>query len=150
MKLSQVMTRKVEFVAPVDSVRQAAEKMRSFDVGPMPVCEAGQVLGMLTDRDIAVRVVATGRNPETTLVKDVMSREVSFCDQDDDVAVAAKLMADRQLRRLVVLDANHRLAGIVSVGDLAMSADGAKLMGPLMEDVSRPAAQNAPKPGHAR
>ena len=146
MKLSEVMTRKVEFVAPVDSVRVAAEKMRSFDVGPMPVCEAGRVLGMLTDRDIAVRVVATGRNPETTLVKDVMSREVSFCDQHDDVAVAAKLRADRQLRRLVILDSDHRLAGIVSLGDLAMSMDGPKLMGPLMEDVSRPARQVAPKP----
>lgn len=149
MKLSEVMTRKVEFVAPFHTVRDAAEKMRSFDVGPMPVCDAGRVVGMLTDRDIAVRVVAAGRSPETTQVKDVMSCDVSFCHQDDEVAAAAKLMADKQLRRLVILGPDKQLAGIVSVGDLAMSADGPKLMGPLMENVSRPAPHAALKPGHA-
>ncbi len=138
MKLSEVMTRKVEFVAPSQSLREAAQKMRLFDVGPMPVCEDGRVVGMITDRDITVRAVAEGRNPETTQVNEVMSPNVSYCHEDDDVKVAAKIMSDKQLRRLVILDTDKRLAGILSLGDLAMNANDPKLVGEVMETVSQP------------
>lgn len=138
MKLREVMTAHVEFVGPTQSLREAAQLMRQFDVGPVPVCEEGRVIGILTDRDIAVRAVAEGRDPEATPVAEVMSRNVAFCHPDDDVDVAADLMASRQLRRLLVLDSDRRLSGIVSLGDLAVRKHDPKLVGKVMEDVSQP------------
>jgi CBS domain-containing protein len=132
------MTRQVESVAPTQTLREAAQMMRQFDVGPIPVCEAGRVVGLLTDRDITVRAVAEGRDPNTTPVAAIMSRDIAFCHPEDEVKDAAKLMADKQIRRLVVLDRDLRLAGIVSLGDLATAGHDPKLIGKVMEDVSQP------------
>jgi CBS domain-containing protein len=144
MKLREVMTRKVEFVEPTQSLREAAQLMRQYDIGPIPVCSAGRVVGMLTDRDIAIRAVAEGRDPKTTAVRDIMSTDISSCGLDDDVKDAAKLMADKQIRRLVVLDAERRLAGIVSLGDLAVGVDDPIMVGKIMEDVSQPSHGTSP------
>ncbi len=141
MKLGKLMTRQVEVVAPSASLRQAARMMRDHDVGPVPVVENGRVVGILTDRDIAVRAVADGRDPEKTTVADIMTRDVDCCREDEDVEAAAQLMSDRQIRRLVVLDREQRLAGIVSLGDLALAVDSPAMVSAVLEDVS--------KPGHA-
>jgi CBS domain-containing protein len=132
------MTQHVEFVEPTQSLREAAQLMRQLDVGPMPVCEEGRVVGILTDRDITIRAVADGRDPDATPVAEVMSRNVAYCHPEDEVEKAAELMASRQLRRLLVLDAERRLSGIVSIGDLATRKHDPKLVGKVIEDVSQP------------
>jgi CBS domain-containing protein len=136
MKVKDVMTKLVEFVRPETTVQEAAGKMKALNVGPIPVCEGDRVLGILTDRDIVVRAVAEGRDTRTTRVQDVMTRDVVCCNEDDDVKQAARLMKDHQIRRVVVVDAKKGLAGIVSLGDIAVDTHDDKLSGDVLEKVS--------------
>jgi CBS domain-containing protein len=137
MKIKDVMTRGVEVVRPDATLQEAAAKMKSLDVGPVPVCENDRVLGIITDRDIVVRAVAEGRDARTTRVQEVMTREVFSCGEEDDVKDAAKTMKQRQIRRLVVLTADKRLAGIVSLGDIAVDTGDDKMSGDVLEKVSQ-------------
>jgi CBS domain-containing protein len=139
MKLRDVMTRDVEIVAPEATLAEAAQKMKRLDIGPLPVCNGDQLLGIVTDRDITIRATAQGRDPASTPVKDVMSDEVIYCYDDQDVKEAAKLMQEHQIRRLIVLNRDKRLVGIVSLGDLAVEAKNDKLSGETLEQVSEPA-----------
>ena len=139
MKLRDLMTRGVEVVDPHDGLPEAAMKMRSLDVGSVPVCDGDRLVGMLTDRDITVRAVAEGRDLSTTLVDDVMTREVVYATEDQEVDEAARLMADRQVRRLPVIDRHDRLVGIVSLGDLAVDSGEDQAAGEALERISRPA-----------
>src|SRR3954471_22910291 len=110
MRVGEIMTRSVECVSPEDTIRIAAGKMRDLDVGPMPVCgDAGRLVGMLTDRDIAVRAVAEGFDPKATPVRQVMTEGILFCSEDQDVSQAAVMMREQQVRRLVVLDSDRKL-----------------------------------------
>jgi len=109
-------------------------------VGPLPICDNDRLVGMLTDRDITVRAVAEGKDPRATRVRDVMTEGVCYCFEDDDVADAARLMKENQIRRLLVLDRNKRLAGIVSLGDLAVETGDEHLAGQTLERVSQPTA----------
>jgi CBS domain-containing protein len=129
MQIRDVMTPHVEVIHPDATLREAAAKMKSLDVGPIPVCDGERLQGMLTDRDITVRATAEGRDPNSTRVRDVMSPEVIYCFEDQDVQDAARMMEDRQIRRLVVLDRDKRLAGIVSLGDLAVQTEDEELGG---------------------
>jgi CBS domain-containing protein len=114
--------------------------MRDLDVGPLPVCgEDDRLAGMITDRDIAIRAVAEGRDPEKTLVRDIMTPKIVHCYKDQDVAEAAHVMEKKQLRRLVVLNRDKRLVGIVSLGDVAVENDDERLAGHTLEAVSEPA-----------
>lgn len=142
MKLKDVMTRNVEVISPDATIREAASKMKSLDVGPLPVCDGRRVLGMVTDRDLTVRATAEGRDPNTTRVREVMTSEVITSFEDDDVKDAAKLMQKEQIRRLLVLDRDKQLAGIVSIGDLAVEAGNDKLIGQTLEQISEPAEPN--------
>lgn len=119
MKVSEAMSRQVEIVSPGDSIQQAAQIMARIDAGALPVGENDRLVGMITDRDIAVRAVGKGRNPADTPVNEVMSREVKYCFEDDDVAKVAENMAQLQVRRLPVLSREKRLTGIISLGDIA-------------------------------
>ena len=136
MKVKEVMTKLVEFVRPETTVQEAAGKMKDLNVGPIPVCEGERVLGILTDRDIVVRAVAEGRDARTTRVQDVMTRDVVCCTEDDDVKDAARLMKEHQIRRVVVVTANKRLAGIVSLGDIAVDTHDDRMSGDVLEKVS--------------
>jgi CBS domain-containing protein len=118
MKILEVMSRDVEVIEPGATLRQAAERLRARDVGALPVCEGERIRGMLTDRDIVVRGLARGLEP-TAPVEQVMTREVAWCYDDDDVEDAAELMRDRQIRRILVLSRARELVGILSLGDLA-------------------------------
>src|ERR671930_45334 len=120
MQLKDVMTPAVEVIAPEASIYEAAEKMSHLDIGPLPVCDGERLVGMLTDRDIAVRAVAEGRDPTTTPVREVMTEKVFYCFDDDDAEHAAQIMRNAQIRRLVVVNRDKRLVGIVSLGDLAL------------------------------
>ncbi len=137
--LRDVMTRDVETVNPEDTLRECAEKMRALNVGPIPVCENGKLVGMITDRDIVVRAVALGHDPASTKVRDVMTDDVETCSQDASVEEAAKLMKDKQIRRVLVLDDNQKLAGIVALGDLSQDGDD-RLTGETLERISEPSS----------
>src|SRR5947209_6996099 len=138
MRVSEVMTRQVECTRPDASLQEAAAKMKSLDVGPLPICDNDRLAGMITDRDIVVRAVAEGRNPQTTKVREVMSSEVIFGFDDQDVQEAARTMQERQVRRLIVLNRDKRLVGIVSLGDLATESGDTHKSGEVLQDVSEP------------
>ena len=123
MKISEVMTSDVETVSADQTAREAASFMLRADAGSIPVCEGDKVIGMITDRDIAVRGVAEGRGPETP-VRDLMSDGIICAHEDDNVDEVVKRMSDEQIRRLPVLDSDQRLVGIVSLGDLARETRG--------------------------
>ncbi len=131
------MSADVQTIGPEDSIEEAAQEMRDGDFGLVPVTEDGQLLGVITDRDIAVRAVAEGRDPSTP-VREVMSEGVVCASEDDSVEDAARIMSDHQIRRLPIVDADEQLVGIVSLGDFAVdSAD----IGPVVEalsDISSP------------
>src|SRR5690348_861519 len=110
MRVSEVMTRGVECIHPDASLQEAAAKMKSLDIGPLPVCgDHGRLVGILTDRDITVRATAEGEDPTAVCVRDIMTPEVVYCFEDQLVGEAARLMEDKQVRRLVVLDRDQLL-----------------------------------------
>src|SRR3954453_16679778 len=122
MLLKEIMTHNVESISPDDTLEQAARKMAELNVGPMTVCEDDPSVGMITDRDITVRATAAGCDPKTTLVSDAMSQDIISCYEDQDVHEAAKLMKEKQIRRLLVQNRANELVGIVSPGHLATEA----------------------------
>jgi CBS domain-containing protein len=121
MEIREVMTSDVCVTSPNDTIQQAASQMRELDIGVLPVGEGDRLLGMVTDRDIAVRGIGEGRGPSTK-VREVMTEEVKYCFDDEDVLHVAKNMAEIQVRRLPVMNRAKRLVGIVSIGDLATQA----------------------------
>lgn len=139
MHVGDVMTRNVEVVSPDTTLQEAAEKMKELDVGPLPVCDHGRLVGMITDRDITVRSTAEGYDPWTTKVSDAMTAEVNCCFEDQDVAEAARLMKQQGVRRLVVLDRNRKMVGIVSLGDLAVHVGDEQMSSETLERISEPA-----------
>jgi CBS domain-containing protein len=120
MRVSEAMTREVRVCTPGSSIRECAKVMAEIDAGALPVGENDRLVGMITDRDIAIRGVAAGKGPDTP-VRDVMSVEVKYCYQDEELDHVAKNMADIQVRRLPVVDRDKRLVGILSLGDLALN-----------------------------
>jgi len=139
MKVKDVMTKGAECVRPDDTLQEAARKMKTLDIGPLPVCgDNDRLAGMLTDRDIVVRAVAEGRDVRTAKVRDAMSEGISYCFEDDDVTEAARQMRDKQIRRLAVLNRDQRLTGIVSLGDLAVETGDKALSGETLQQVSQP------------
>jgi CBS domain-containing protein len=143
MLLKDLMTRSVQDIPPQASLREAAERMRSLDVGALPVCDAEKFVGIITDRDITIRAVAQGHDPNQSRVSDVMTTPMVFCYEDDDVDKAAKLMEQRQIRRLPVFDHAQRLCGIISLGDIATRNSDDRLSGEVLEQVSEPAFPQA-------
>ena len=136
MKISEVMTPNVETVSPDQTAREAASFMLRAEAGSIPVCEGDKVVGIITDRDIAVRGVAEGRGPET-LVRELMSDGIICAHEDDDVDHVARRMSDEQIRRLPVLDSDDKLVGIVSLGDLARET-ASETAHEALEGVSQP------------
>ncbi len=120
-QVRDVMTRNVATIQPDTTLQEAARQMEATDVGPLPVVEGDRVVGMLTDRDIIIRGVGGGRDPQSTSVRDVMTTELVSCTEDSDVREAARLMQENQLKRLVVLGPNQDLVGIISLADLPVS-----------------------------
>src|SRR5262245_29592639 len=115
MQVSEAMTPEVISVASEATLMEAARLMRGLDIGPLPVSDHGRLVGVVTDRDITVRATAEGRDPRATQVQEVMTQEVVCCRDDDDVEKVARLMQQSQLRRLLVVDGERRLVGIVSL-----------------------------------
>lgn len=122
--VSEIMSTDVQVIEPQDTLRHAARLMQDRDVGALPVWDGNRLLGMLTDRDITIRCVAVGLDPAQTCVSDVMTADVEFCTSDQDTEEVMRLMGDQQVRRLPVLNAEGKLVGIVSLGDLAVRQNG--------------------------
>jgi CBS domain-containing protein len=123
MKVCDIMTRDVHLASPSQKLREAASEMEKSDIGVLPVGENDRLVGMITDRDIAVRGISHGLGPDAP-VRDVMSSDVRYCFEDDDIDDLAQNMADEQIRRMPVLNHDKRLVGIISLCDLAVSQDG--------------------------
>ena len=140
MQVFEAMTPNVVSVLPDTTLVDAALAMKNLDVGPLPVVEEGCLVGVITDRDITVRATAEGWDPRTARVREAMSREVVTCREGDDVRNAARLMQDTQLRRLLVVDGEGNLTGIVSLGDLVLQTGDDRLAGETLEKVSEPTA----------
>lgn len=140
MRVREVMTEGVECVRPRDSIAHAAERMRQLNVGSMPVCgEDNQLTGIITDRDITIRATADGCDPRNTCVCDVMTHDIVYGFDDEDVVDAAQLMEQQQIRRLPIMDRDKRLVGILSLGDLAVRGANEELSGEALEAISQPA-----------
>jgi CBS domain-containing protein len=143
MLLREMMTARIEDIAADATLAQAAETMKRLDIGAIPVRENDRLVGMITDRDIAVRAVAEGRDSKTMPVREAMSRDLCFCYEDQSVESAAKLMQEKQIRRLAVFDRSERAVGMVSLGDLAVRNHDDRLSGEVLERVSNPSRPHA-------
>jgi len=138
MTVKELMHEKVETVKPDDTVKHAAIVMEACEIGPLPVCDGQKMVGIVTDRDITVRAVAAGRDPNTTSVREVMTAEtIATCRPEQSVDEAVELMRRHEVRRLPVLDDGKRLVGIVALADLAQHT-GARTSGEAVQAVSRP------------
>lgn len=141
MNISQVMTRDVRVASPGDTLQMAAQIMKEYDFGLLPVGENEQLVGMLSDRDITIRAVAEGLSPQETEVQEVMTAEVKYICDDEPIEAAARYMSELQVRRLPVVDRDRRLVGIVSLGDLSLSEQNASEQTPAgaaLSSISEP------------
>jgi len=141
MKVSECMTREVRIANPAETLREAAQLMAELDAGFLPVGENDRLIGIITDRDITVRAVGTGRPPDAK-VRDVMSQEVKYCYADDDVDDILYNMAELQVRRLPVVDRDKRLVGVISISDLAINGQNERT-GETLGEIARPSGMHS-------
>jgi CBS domain-containing protein len=145
MRVSDAMTREVRVASPGQSIRDVAKIMAEIDAGVLPVGDNDRLVGMITDRDIAIRAVAQGKGPDTP-VREVMSTEtVLYCYEDEDLAHVASNMGEQQVRRLPVVNREKRLVGIVSLGDMVQTE--ARSANKAVKGVTKPGAQHNQTPG---
>jgi CBS domain-containing protein len=137
MKVKDAMTRDVRMTRPDQRIRDAALLMAELDIGVLPVEENDKLIGMITDRDIAVRAVADGRGPDTP-IREVMTREVLYCFEDQTLDEVSQNMADKRVRRMPVMNRHKRLVGILSLGDLAQYEQAQDEAGEALGGISRP------------
>jgi CBS domain-containing protein len=143
MRVSEAMKRDVKLARPDQTIQEAAKLMCDIDAGVLPVGDNDRLVGMITDRDIAVRAVARGKGPET-VVRDVMSAEVKYCFEDEEVEHVARNMGNQQLRRLPVLNRDKRLVGILSLGDVAITQAADKAtVGEVLRGISKTGGEHS-------
>lgn len=135
-QLKEVMTRDVTVISPDTTIGDAAKKMRDGDFGMLPVGENDRMIGAISDRDIAIRAVAEGKGPKTA-VRDVMSHGIAWAYEDDSVEKAAKIMSERQVRRLPIVNRDKRLVGIVALGDFAVTGSEIKPASEALSGISK-------------
>ena len=139
MLVQEIMTCNAETIDADATLIQAAQKMKQLEVGALPVWDSGQLAGMITDRDIAIRGTAKGMDPATTCVDEIMSPQVYYCFQDDDIHEAAEMMEEKSIHRLLVLDENDEPVGFVSLADFAVKCQDERLAWEILEKISEPA-----------
>jgi CBS domain-containing protein len=147
MKVSDCMTRDVRVASPTQTLREAARLMAELDVGVLPVGENDQLIGMITDRDIAVRAVAAGLGPDTA-VSEVMTDSVMYCFADQSLEEVSRNMGDIQVRRLPVVDREKRLVGIISLSDIAQGDDAIEEAGEALRDIAQPGGEHSQSAAH--
>lgn len=136
MRVREIMHPKAKVINFSHTVEEAARLMETEDCGSIPVERDDKMVGMVTDRDIAIRVVAHGKDPRKTKVSEIMSEGIDYCFEDDDITAASQKMTGRQHRRLPVVDKNKRLVGMLSLGDIASKANDANLSHEILSKVS--------------
>lgn len=139
MKVREIMTGSVECIPPDTTISKVAEKMRDMDIGFLPICENDRLVGAVTDRDITIRSVAQGRDPRLAPVKDIMSLQAFYCYEDDDVQNVARKMEDKEVRRMLILNRQKKLVGIVSIGDIARASGDQNLVGEMLGHIAEAA-----------
>jgi CBS domain-containing protein len=141
MLVQDIMSKDVEVLNPRATVVEAARKMRDLDVGMMPVCDGEKIQGVITDRDIVINVIAEGKDCRSVAVQDCIQGSPKWVYADSDVDEAARLMEDEQIRRLIVVDRNKKLVGVLSLGDIATRGDE-DMAGNALEEISQPTMHN--------
>ncbi len=136
MQIKEIMTSNVKVVEPTANLRTAASIMDEIDAGSLIVCDGERLLGLVTDRDIVIRSISAGYDPNTALVRDAMTSPIDYCFENQSIEEVASIMKDKQVRRLPVIDQNKKLVGIVSLGDLATAAQDQKLTAEVTKSVS--------------
>jgi CBS domain-containing protein len=136
MKVREVMSKTPEFVPPTMNLWEASNEMSKYEFGFLPVGENDKLIGTITDRDIIIRGIAKHKNPDKTLVKDLMTSDVHYCFEEDDIQKAAELMKKEQVRRLIVLNKDKRMTGILSTGDIARNTEDTQLLGTILKMIS--------------
>lgn len=136
MLAKDVMSRKPEFLPPTATIKEAATKMLAHDYGFVPIGENDRLIGAITDRDIVTRALANGKDVTKITLRDVMSKGIQYCLETDDISQVAQKMEKLQIRRLVVLNKDKRMTGIISLGDIAIKAKNPKLCNELIDAVS--------------
>src|SRR6185436_13441535 len=136
-RLSEVMTKNVQVISPEATIKEAAQQMRGGDFGMLPVGENDRMIGSISDRDIAIRAIAEGKD-STTKVRDVMSDGIVWAYESDSVEDAAKLMSEHQVRRLPVVNSEKRLVGIVALGDFAVDSEDIDQAAEALSETSKP------------
>lgn len=139
MNVSEIMTINVEMCNVNDTISQVSKQMKQLNIGVLPVIENGQIVGVITDRDIIIRGVAQDRNTNQMTAGEAMTPNILSCSEDTDLETAARIMEENKVRRLFVEDSDGRLVGIVSLGDIAVHGDE-NLSGKILRDVSEPSA----------
>jgi len=142
MRVKDIMTPNVKYINPELSLKEAAEQMKSLDIGALPVAENDRLVGMITDRDITVRAVADGLNPTENKVRQFMTEGIEYCRESQPVEEAVEIMRDKKIRRLVVLNDKKRLVGFCSLGDIAVETDSEMVKSEALKDISLPAEPN--------
>ncbi len=135
-KVHEVMTDRPRAITPETTVSEAAQLMKSEDIGSLPILDGEQLAGMVTDRDIVIRAIAEGKDPRAMPVREVASRELVKVHADEDLSSALQLMASQQVRRLPVVDDDGRLVGILAQADVAVEAKE-KAVGEMVEEISK-------------
>lgn len=136
-KIKELMSRDVQVISPDDTIREAAQHMLKGNFGMMPVGENDRMIGSISDRDIAIRAVASDKDPDTK-VREVMSEGTHWAYEDDSVTEVAKLMSEHQIRRMPIVNADKRLVGIVALGDFAVDSADIAIAGEALAEISQP------------
>jgi CBS domain-containing protein len=139
MKVKQIMSRNVASVTPSTPISRAAEKMRELDIGFLPVLEHERVEGALTDRDITIRSVATGRDTRLEPVSEIMTPAVVYCYEDEEIEDVGRQMQEKEVRRILILDRQEKLVGVVSLGDIAKTTGKTELAGETLGEIAEAA-----------
>jgi len=134
MKVREIMSTNVECVSPDTGVKEVALKMKNLDVGFIPVCENDRLVGTLTDRDVVLRGVAEGRDLNTTKARELMTNDIIWCFEDEDVKTVAKKMRETEVRRMLILNRDKRLVGVVSIGDVSQVEE--KVSGQTLHEIT--------------
>jgi CBS domain-containing protein len=137
MKIREIMTTNVECVSPGTGIHDLADKMKTLDVGFIPICENDRLVGTVTDRDIVIRGIAGGKDFDGLKASDIMTNQIFWCFEDDDVKDVAEQMRDKEVRRMLILSKDKRLVGVVSIGDISKVEE--KESGKTLKDITEAA-----------
>ena len=139
MKVQQIMSQKVECIAPTTTISTAAEKMRELDIGFLAVCDNDRLVGTVTDRDITIRSVAQGRDPRLATVSEIMTQSIFYCYEDEDITHVGQQMQEKEVRRMLILNRQKRLVGVISLGDIAKTTGEGNLAGETLGEIAEAA-----------